>query len=113
MSNGDEHPGTGRRGYVGGVVRDALGAIRQLVSGLRTAFLALLVLIVLVVCVLTVPLGVGLLAAPAALRALHRLAGAERARLARFGPEVVAPEPPTWSPTAPKSADSTARGRRA
>ncbi|MFD6314906.1 sensor histidine kinase [Streptomyces nigra] len=100
MSNGDEHPGTGRRGYVGGVVRDALGAIRQLVSGLRTAFLALLVLILLVVCVLTVPLGVGLLATPAALRALHRLAGAERARLARFGPEVVAPEPPTDSPRA-------------
>ncbi|MGW7658685.1 sensor histidine kinase [Streptomyces sp. NPDC054756] len=108
MPNGDEHPGPGRREYLAGVVRDALGAIRQLVSGLRTAFLALLVLVLLALCALTTPLGVGLLAAPAALRALHGLAGSERVRLARFGPEVVAPEPP---PTAPRAAlrDPTTR----
>jgi len=82
--------------------------MRQLVSGLRTAFLALLVLVLLVLCALTTPLGVGLLAASAALGAMHRLAGLERARLARFGPEVVAPEPP---PTAPRAAlrDPTTR----
>ncbi|MFF0303864.1 sensor histidine kinase [Streptomyces sp. NPDC004562] len=101
MPNGDDHPSPGRRDYFAGVARDALSATRQLVSGLRTAFLALLVLVLLVLCALTAPLGVGLLAAPAALRALHGLAGLERARLARFGPEVVAPEPP---PTAARAA---------
>ncbi|MFE5192027.1 sensor histidine kinase [Streptomyces sp. NPDC056628] len=108
MPNGDDHPGPGRRDHVVGVVRDALGATGQLVSGLRTALLALPVLILLAGCALTVPLGVGLLAAPAALRALHGLAGLERARLARSGPEVLAPAPP---PTVPRAAlrDSTTR----
>ncbi|WP_376728332.1 sensor histidine kinase [Streptomyces nigra] len=108
MPNGDDHPGPGRRDHLARAVRDALGAMRQLVSGLRTAFLALLVLLLLVLCALTTPLGVGLLAAPAALRALHGLAGRERVRLARFGPGVVAPEPP---PTAPRAAlhDPTTR----
>ncbi len=43
---------------------------------------------------MTSVVGVGLLMAPAALRALHSLAGRERDRLARWGPEVAAPEPP-------------------
>jgi signal transduction histidine kinase len=37
---------------------------------------------------------VGLLMAPAVLSALHALAGRERDRLGRRGPEVIAPEPP-------------------
>ncbi|MFE5816197.1 sensor histidine kinase [Streptomyces sp. NPDC056479] len=69
-------------------------AIAQLASGLGTAFLALLLLLWLAVTAVTSPVGVGLLMAPALLRALHALAGRERERLGRWGPEVVAPEPP-------------------
>jgi signal transduction histidine kinase len=69
-------------------------AIAELASGLNTALLALLVLLWTAVTAVTSLVGVGLLMAPALLRALHALAGHERARLARRGPEVVAPEPP-------------------
>lgn len=41
----------------------------------------------------TVPLGVGLLMAPKAIRALHSLADRERERLGRWGPEVIGPGP--------------------
>ncbi|MFI6933778.1 sensor histidine kinase [Streptomyces sp. NPDC050287] len=69
-------------------------AIGQLASGLSTALLALLVLLWAAVAAVTSLVGVGLLVAPVVLRALHSLAGKERTRLARWGPEVVAPEPP-------------------
>jgi signal transduction histidine kinase len=69
-------------------------AVAQLASGLNTAVLALLLLLWLAVTAATSVVGVGLLTAPAPLRALHALAGRERARLARRGPEVVAPQPP-------------------
>jgi signal transduction histidine kinase len=69
-------------------------AVAQLASGLNTAVLALLLLLWLAVTAATSLVGVGLLTAPAPLRALHALAGRERARLARRGPEVVAPQPP-------------------
>ncbi|MET7654715.1 sensor domain-containing protein [Streptomyces sp. NPDC005486] len=69
-------------------------AIAQLTSGLGTALPALLVLLWLAVTAVTSVVGVGLLMAPAPLRALHALAGRERDRLARWGPEVVAPQPP-------------------
>ncbi|MFF7983079.1 sensor histidine kinase [Streptomyces sp. NPDC007901] len=69
-------------------------AIAQLASGLNTAFLAVLVLLWLAVTAMTSLVGVGLLMVPAVLRALHSLAGQERERLGRWGPEVVAPEPP-------------------
>ncbi|MEV0480303.1 sensor domain-containing protein [Streptomyces sp. NPDC050508] len=69
-------------------------AVAQLASGLNTAVLALLLLLWLAVTAVTSVVGVGLLTAPASLRALHALAGRERARLARRGPEVVAPQPP-------------------
>jgi len=69
-------------------------AIAQLASGLNTAFLAVLVLLWLAVTAVTSLVGVGLLMVPAVLRALHSLAGQERERLGRWGPEVVAPEPP-------------------
>ena len=35
----------------------------------------------------------GLLLAPAVLRALHAVADRERARLARWGPEIIGPDP--------------------
>ncbi|MFJ9710776.1 sensor histidine kinase [Streptomyces sp. NPDC101234] len=68
-------------------------AIAQLASGLNTAFLAVLVLLWLAVTAVTSLVGVGLLMVPAVARALHSLAGQERERLGRWGPEVVAPEP--------------------
>ncbi|WP_405949451.1 sensor domain-containing protein [Streptomyces prunicolor] len=69
-------------------------AVAQLASGLNTAVLAALLLLWLAVTAVTSVVGVGLLMAPTPLRALHALAGRERARLARRGPEVVAPQPP-------------------
>ncbi|WP_328681072.1 sensor histidine kinase [Streptomyces sp. NBC_00343] len=69
-------------------------AVAQLASGLNTSLLAALLLLRLALTAVTSVVGVGLLAAPASLRALHALAGRERARLARWGPEVVAPPPP-------------------
>ncbi|MFK0280663.1 sensor histidine kinase [Streptomyces sp. NPDC090499] len=69
-------------------------AIAQLASGLSTAFLAVLVLLWLAVTAVMSLVGVGLLMVPAVLSALHSLAGRERERLGRRGPEVVAPEPP-------------------
>ena len=69
-------------------------AVAELASGLNTAVLALLLLLWLTLTAVTSVAGVGLLLAPASLRALHALAGRERDRLARRGPEVVAPQPP-------------------
>jgi signal transduction histidine kinase len=69
-------------------------AIAQLASGLNTGLLAALLLLWLAVTAVTSVVGVGLLMAPVSLRALHALAGRERDRLARWGPEVAAPEPP-------------------
>ncbi|MFD4878480.1 sensor histidine kinase [Streptomyces sp. NPDC058420] len=75
-------------------LRAAARAVAQLASGLNTAVVAALLMLWLALTAVTSVVGVGLLTAPAALRALHSLAGRERDRLARWGPEVVAPEPP-------------------
>jgi signal transduction histidine kinase len=72
----------------------ASSALGQLAGGLGTGFLALLVLFSLAVTAAASLVGVGLLMAPAVLRTLHALAARERVRLARWGAEVVAPEPP-------------------
>ncbi|MFC4470725.1 sensor histidine kinase [Streptomyces xiangluensis] len=69
-------------------------AIAQLASGLNTALLAMLLLLWMTFTAATSVVGVGLLMAPALLHTLHALAGRERGRLARWGPEVAAPEPP-------------------
>ncbi|MFC4496446.1 sensor histidine kinase [Streptomyces ovatisporus] len=84
--------GAGLRDTVVRTAGAAAAAVGQLVGGLGTAFLAFLVLLCLTVAAVTSPAGVGLLLAPAVLRALHALAGRERARLARWGPELAAPE---------------------
>ncbi|MEV0740373.1 sensor domain-containing protein [Streptomyces sp. NPDC050549] len=76
------------------VLSTAGQALAQLATGLNTAVLAGLLLLWLAVTAATSVVGVGLLMAPSLLRALHALAGRERERLARRGPEVVAPEPP-------------------
>ncbi|WP_189218909.1 MULTISPECIES: sensor histidine kinase [Streptomyces] len=85
---------TGPRATVVQTAAGARRALAELVSGLGTALAALAVLLLLALAAVTVPLGVGLLLAPVAVRALHALAGWERARLARHGAEVPAPEPP-------------------
>ncbi|MGP4010643.1 sensor histidine kinase [Streptomyces sp. 4N124] len=73
--------------------RAAGAALEQLAGGLGTAVVALAVLLWLLFATVTVPLGVGLLMAPQVLRALHTLADRERARLGRWGPEVIGPGP--------------------
>ncbi|GAB3951163.1 sensor histidine kinase [Streptomyces sparsus] len=75
-------------------LRAAGTALAQLAGGLGTAVLALGVLLLLVLTAVSAPIGAGLLVAPLALRALHALAGRERDRLTRWGPEIPAPEPP-------------------
>ncbi|MCX4586021.1 sensor histidine kinase [Streptomyces sp. NBC_01481] len=95
----DATAGDRREGLKDTVVRttSAAGAgIGQLASGLSTALPALFVLLWLAVTAAASLVGVGLLMAPAALGALHTLAGRERRRLGRWGPEVLAPgAPPT------------------
>ncbi|MEF9915571.1 sensor domain-containing protein [Streptomyces sp. P5-A9] len=71
----------------------ALLALRKLISGLRTALLALAALVWLAVTAVTCLAGVGLLIAPSALHALHAVAERERRRLARWGPDLVGPGP--------------------
>jgi signal transduction histidine kinase len=68
-------------------------AFKHLGAGLGTALLALATLIGLLVTALAGLFGVGLLAVPVALRIMHGVADLERARLTRWGPEVIAPGP--------------------
>jgi signal transduction histidine kinase len=86
--------GDGPRDIALRALRTASTSIGRLVSGLGTALPALLVLLWAAVTAVTSLVGVGLLMAPAVLRALHALAGRERKRLGRWGPEVIAPDPP-------------------
>jgi signal transduction histidine kinase len=72
----------------------AVEALGHLAGGFGTAVLALAVLVLLAVTAVTGLVGVGLLMAPFALRALHAVAGRERGRLTRWGPEIAAPNPP-------------------
>ncbi|WP_335984031.1 sensor histidine kinase [Streptomyces sp. CA2R106] len=88
------HRGDGLRDTALRALRTAGTSIGRLVSGLGTALPALLVLLWAAVTAVTSLAGVGLLMAPAVLRALHALAGRERKRLGRWGPEVIAPDPP-------------------
>ncbi|GHD87100.1 sensor histidine kinase [Streptomyces naganishii] len=87
----------------------ALRALGRLVGGFGTALPALALLGWLVLTAVTSVVGVGLLMTPAALRALHALAGRERGRLARHGFEIVAPDPP---PTKLRLAVADATTRR-
>lgn len=72
----------------------ALVALERLAGGFGTALPALFTLLWLAVSAVTAPVGVGLLAAPVGLRLLHAVAGRERGRLNRWGPELAAPDPP-------------------
>lgn len=86
----------GIKGAAARTASAALAALEQLAGGLGTGMLALFALAGLLLGVVTIPLGVGLLLTPAALRALHALARRERDRLSRWAPEIIGPkDPPT------------------
>ncbi|MDT0269682.1 sensor domain-containing protein [Streptomyces sp. DSM 44915] len=74
--------------------RAALASVEQLAGGLGTALLGLALLLWLVVAATLSLVGVGLPLLPPALRALHALTHRERARLNRWGPEVLSPPRP-------------------
>lgn len=73
--------------------RATLDAVEHLVGGLATAVLALLALVWLIVTALLCVVGIGFLLTPGALQALRMVADRERARLSRWGPEVIGPGP--------------------
>jgi signal transduction histidine kinase len=70
-----------------------LDALEHLVGGLGTALLAFVALIWLVVVALTCVVGVGRLLVPTVPRVVRGIAERERARLSRWGPEIIGPEP--------------------
>ena len=92
-----------RRGWS---ARTTFDALEHLVGGLATAVLALLVLVWLVITTLMCAVGVGLLVVPASLRALRVAADRERARLSRWGPEIIG-APPVPAGLRAALADST------
>ncbi|MBF8185507.1 sensor domain-containing protein [Nonomuraea sp. K274] len=72
--------------------RATLDAHEHLAIGLGTSILAMVTVVLLVVTLLACLVGVGLLLVPMALRGLRAVANRERARLSRWGPEIIAPE---------------------
>ncbi|CCH19564.1 sensor domain-containing protein [Micromonospora lupini] len=66
--------------YVRGLIHASVGAVEHLVGGLGTAVLALAALLRALIVAATCLTGVGLLAAPGALRAVRSVADRERAR---------------------------------
>jgi signal transduction histidine kinase len=88
-----EVPTRARRWGVVARARVALDALEHLAGGLGTAVLALAALLALLVTTMACLVGVGLLMAPAALRVLRAVADRERARLSRWGPEIIGPAP--------------------
>src|SRR5262245_48754324 len=93
-THGSEHGSMRARRWAGVArARTALDALEHLVGGLGTAILALAALVWLVAVALACLAGVGLLLAPTAIRAVRAIADRERARLSRWGPEIIGPEP--------------------
>ncbi|GAB2857436.1 sensor histidine kinase [Actinoallomurus bryophytorum] len=94
-TNDADPPGPERAGRWGVRTRGRalLNALEHLVGGLGTGILALAALLWLVLVALTCLVGVGLLLAPTVPRVLHVVAERERARLSRWGPEIIGPEP--------------------
>ncbi|MEU8019987.1 sensor domain-containing protein [Micromonospora parva] len=87
--------------YVRGRVRASVAALEHLVGGLGTATLALGALLWAAIVAVACVGGVGLLAAPGALRAVRWVSDRERARLSRWGEPIPTPGPvPTGLRTA-------------
>ena len=82
-----------RRGLVIDRARATLDSLEHLVGGLGTGILALAALVCLGFAALACLVGVGLLLMPVALRVLRVVADRERARLSRWGAEIISPEP--------------------
>ncbi|WP_433299155.1 sensor histidine kinase [Actinoplanes sp. CA-030573] len=73
--------------------RRAIDALEHLVGGLATAVLALAMLVWTLAVAILGLLVVGLSLVPGTLRAMRMVADRERARLSRWGPEIVSPGP--------------------
>ncbi|MER7490179.1 sensor domain-containing protein [Streptomyces sp. NPDC126497] len=85
----------GRSGAVAARARAALDALEHLIGGMGTGLLALLATLWLALTAVACLAGVGLLLLPSALHAVRAVADRERARLSRWGPELIGPgEPP-------------------
>ncbi|GAA2567517.1 sensor histidine kinase [Winogradskya consettensis] len=74
-------------------VRAAVDALEHLVGGLGTAVLALAAVVWLLIVAASCLVVVGLVFAPTTLRIVRSVADRERARLSRWGPEIIGPEP--------------------
>jgi signal transduction histidine kinase len=81
------------RRYVRQRVHVSVDALEHLVGGLGTALLALAALTYVVAVALSCAVGVGFLLVPSALRTVRAVADRERARLSRWGPEMMGPAP--------------------
>jgi signal transduction histidine kinase len=93
-----DHPtGAGRtralRTYAVDRLRASVDALEHLIGGLGTALLAMAGLLWVMVVAATCVFGVGVLLIPSALRLVRFVADRERARLSRWGPEVIGAEP--------------------
>jgi len=86
------------RRYVLGRARGAVDGLEHLVGGLGTAVLALAGLLWVLVVALTCVVGVGVRLIPSAAYATRSAAERERARLSRWGPEIIGagPVPGEW-----------------
>jgi signal transduction histidine kinase len=73
--------------------RLTLDSLEHLVGGLGTAVLSLVALSAVLVSAILCLAGVGLVLAPVALRVVRAVTDRERARLSRWGREIVSPEP--------------------
>ncbi|MBL7257195.1 sensor histidine kinase [Paractinoplanes lichenicola] len=78
-------------------VHALIDALQRLLGGFGTAFMALGALFWLAVVALLCPVGIGILLIPYARRAVRAVADRERARLSRWGPEVLGPVSDRWS----------------
>lgn len=86
------------RRKVMGVVGLALASFGQLIGGLGTALLAMLLLAVLASSWILCVVGIGFLTLPACLRGIRPLADRERRRLTRRGDPIVSPAAPVPAP---------------
>lgn len=77
--------GLRRRGHA------TVDALQRLLGGLGTAALALATVFWLIIVALLCPVGIGVLLLPNARQAVRAVADRERARLSRWGPEILGP----------------------
>ena len=81
------------RRYLMDRVRVSVDALEHLVGGLGTALLALAALTWVLAVALSCVVGVGVLLMPSAVRVVRAVGDRERARLSRWGTEIISPAP--------------------